>query len=164
MNTDWAHAPNKKGWELRTGLFCSPSRCANSPAELTPSGSRVLTAMMQVNSEPITLSGECQSLAPESTENSPESDSHLHSKCCDVITDKASEEEACGCSTRESPGMNSSPWPPSPASLSGDQSAADFLQWGGWGRLQKPVSPCLNTRKLKDPITYFTSYPPVTVV
>ena len=46
----------------------------------------MLTAMMQVNSEPITLSGGCQSLAPESTENSLESGSHFHSKCCDTNT------------------------------------------------------------------------------
>ena len=77
--------------------------------------------MMQVNSEPITLSGGCQSLAPESTENSLELDSHFHSKCCDVNTIHHRQSfwggSRHGCSPRESPGVNSSVWPPSPASI-----------------------------------------------
>ena len=81
-----------------------------------------------------------------------------------LITDKASEEEACGCSTRESPGMNSSPWPPSPASLSGDQSAADSLQQGwrvGW-TLETRCHLSLEHLGTKHPITYLTSCPRVT--
>ena len=57
MNTSWAHAPNKKGPKLCTGLFAAP---VGVPAlELSQSGSRVLTRMMQVNSRAINLSGEC---------------------------------------------------------------------------------------------------------
>lgn len=101
---------------------------------------------------PSSCKEETKSPTTETTENSLEPGSHFHSKCCDVntmstnlvmfITNKASEEEAHGCSPRESPGENFSAWPPSPASLSEDQCCSWFSPVGRVGStLEACVTP-----------------------
>ena len=60
--------------------------------------------------------------------------------------------------------MNFSAWPPSAASLSGDQSAADSLQqgWRVGSTLETRCHLSLEYQGTKHPITYLTSCPRVT--
>ena len=70
---------------------------------------------------------DAESPAPENTENSLEPGSHFQSKCCDINTIHYRQGGSrCGCSPRKNPGMNSPAWPPSPASLTGDESCRWF--------------------------------------
>ena len=68
------------------------------------------------------------------------------------------------CSPRERPGMNSSARPPSPASLLGDQSCRWFQQgWWAGSTLETRCHLSLEYQGTKDPTTYLTSCPRVTV-
>ena len=105
-----------------------------------------------------------KSPTPENTENSLEPGRDFQSKC-DINTIHHKQGFWAGsrhaCPPRESPGMNSSAWPPSP----GDQSAADSLQQG-WRMgliLETRCHLSLEHQGRKHSITYLTSYPRVTV-
>ena len=80
-----------------------------------------------------------KSPAPESTENSLEPGSCFLSKCCDINTIHYGQGfwagSRCGCSPRESPGVNSAPWPPSPASLVRRSKCSWFSPAGMEGRV-----------------------------
>ena len=89
---------------------------------------------------PVILSGGAKSPAPESAENSLEPRSHPRADVVMstlLITDKASEKEADMLVTQESRGVNSSAWPPSPASLLRRSKLQVLLSIrdGGWGPL-----------------------------
>lgn len=89
MNTDWAHVPNRKGWKLHRGLFCTPP--ADVPA-LPPN-----TASLEIRCSSGWLRGltwliiarqcyiQCRDLW-----------SHAQSKCCHInyfAIDNSSEKE-----------------------------------------------------------------------
>lgn len=120
INSDGAHAPNNKHEGLCSGLFFSLAGVTIYPQNSVwkRGAHRDDTGVFQGPS-PCQKDGE--SPAPESTENSLEPDSCFLSKCCDINTIHHRQSfwagSRCGSSPRESPGVNSSPWPPSPASL-----------------------------------------------
>ena len=131
INSDLAQAPNKKFWELCSGLFCIPTRCPNHPQNSASLDTGCSQGWYRWILGLITLSGGPENPTRESRENSLEPGSHFHSTESDINTVHHRQGfwagSRHGCFPRERPGVNSSAWPPSSASLSGDQSAADSL-------------------------------------
>ena len=143
--------------------FLQTSRCPNPPPELRQEAG-CSQGWCRGITGPITLSEGWW----ESSSNSLEPGSHFLSKWGYVNTIHHSQGfwagNRHGCSPRKSTGMNSPEWPPSPASLSEDQSAADSLQqgWRAGSILETRCHLSLERQGTKHPITYLTSCPRVT--
>ena len=109
-----------------------------------------------------------KSPAPENTENSLEPGCDFQRKC-DINTTHHRQGFWAGSrrasSPRETPGMNSSAWPPSLLPSPGDQRAADSLQqgWRMGSTLETRCHLSHEHQGTKHPITYLTSCPRVTV-
>ena len=110
--------------------FSSAQHVSQAPPELISLDTRCSQGWQGEFRGPSPCQEYAKSPAPESTENSLKPGSHFLSKWGDINTIHHRQgfwaERRCGCLPRESPGVNSPAWPPSPASLSGDQSCKWF--------------------------------------